>query len=77
MVFSIRRWTSSAQGEIHSEEEAKLMAIISEVLAGRYPLETPDADGKNRMEQLLTSACCETDVENHQAGNISKAVLPA
>jgi hypothetical protein len=56
MVFSIRGWTSSAQGEIHSEEEAKLMVIISEILSGRYPLKTPDTDGKEQ-DGTVTSLC--------------------
>jgi len=50
MVFSIRRWTASAQGEIDGEEQAKLLRKIIENLAGRYPLKTPETDGKNRIE---------------------------
>jgi hypothetical protein len=37
--------------QIDGKEEAKLLVIISEILVGRYPFDTPDTDGKNRMEQ--------------------------
>jgi hypothetical protein len=52
MVFSIRRWASSAQGEIHIEEEAKLLGIVGGILARCYPIETPETARKNGTKKL-------------------------
>jgi hypothetical protein len=53
MVFSIRRWTSSAtrKAKYTGEEEAKLSPMVHGILGRCYPTETPETVGKNRMKE--------------------------